>query len=136
MALVLPINLFYDPDGDTREKRLAESKRTAKPKREKRLFCASCRHPVTSQNERIPVQGNHEHSCTNPHGLTYHIGCFRHAAGCEPYGRQTTEYSWFSGYTWQIALCSHCQVHLGWRFISSADDFHGLILGRLTSRAG
>jgi len=31
-------------------------------------------------------------------------------------GRPTTEFSWFEGYSWQVAVCSECGEHLGWRF--------------------
>jgi len=136
MELVLPSNLFFDPQGEARDKQLAAPKSAAKLRREKRLFCANCRHPVTNQDERISVLGEHEHSCTNPHGMTFHIGCFRRAGGCEPVGTQTTEHSWFPGYAWEIALCATCQAHLGWQFVSTGDYFFGLILGHLTSRAG
>jgi len=79
------------------------------------------------------VQGAHEHRCTNPHNITYHIGCFREATGCAVSGEATTEYTWFPGYAWRIALCANCHAHLGWRFQSRDDYFHGLIMARLTS---
>lgn len=31
----------------------------------------------------------------------------------------STEFSWFPGYAWQIALCKRCQIHIGWRFTST-----------------
>ena len=107
-----------------------------KPKQERRLFCALCRHPVTHQDERIRVNGGHEHRCTNPGGHTFGIGCFREAAGCNAVGAATEAYTWFKGYAWRVALCASCERHLGWRFDAPADSFHGLILDRLTSVAG
>jgi hypothetical protein len=79
------------------------------------------------------VQGAHEHRCTNPHGITYYIGCFHEAAGCTAIGEATTEYTWFPGYVWRVALCANCRAHLGWHFQSRDDYFHGLIMARLTS---
>ena len=31
-------------------------------------------------------------------------------------GIPSTECSWFPGYAWQIAGCSRCHTHLGWRY--------------------
>ncbi|MHB8535207.1 MAG: cereblon family protein [Sulfuricaulis sp.] len=125
--------LFFDPLAEKKRSENADTRRAEKTKKENRLFCAACRRPVTNQNERIQVQGGHEHRCTNPHGIEYHIGCFREAGGCTAIGEATLEYTWFTGYAWRIALCAHCHVHLGWRFEASGEYFHALIGGRLTS---
>jgi hypothetical protein len=132
MALV-PTLLCFDPRTGEERKQAPKQRTDTKPKKEKRLFCAACRHPVTHQDERIPVQGAHEHRCTNPHGITYQIGCFHEAPGCAAIGAATMEYTWFRGYAWRIAFCAHCQVHLGWRFQSESHYFHGLIVERLIS---
>ena len=130
---IAPTLLFFDPHAEEDKKQAVKRRATTKPKKEKRLFCSACRHPVTHQDERIPVQGGHEHTFTNPHGITYHIGCFRAAAGCTAIGAATTEYTWFPGYASRIVLCANCRTHLGWRFQSQDDYFHGLIVDRLTS---
>lgn len=132
MALV-PTLLFFDPATESEKKPALKKQVNINPKKEKRLFCATCRHPITHQDERIPVQGGHEHRFTNPHGITYHIGCYREAAGCSVVGESTAEFTWFPGYAWRIALCANCQTHLGWRFQTAGEYFHGLILNRLTS---
>jgi hypothetical protein len=134
MAPVLvPPLLFFDPLGREKKRQTGKALPDARPEKEKRLFCAACRHPVTHQDERISVQGGHEHRFTNPQGITYQIGCFREAAGCAAIGEATLEYTWFRGYAWRIALCAHCRAHLGWRFQTEGEYFHGLITGRLTS---
>lgn len=134
MAMALaPTLLCFDPQTGEDKKPAVKRSANTKPEKEKRLFCAACRHPVTHQDERIPVQGAHEHRCTNPQGITYHIGCFHEAAGCTAIGAATMEYTWFPGHAWRIALCAHCRAHLGWRFQSRDDYFHGLIVARLTS---
>jgi len=133
MEFILPSSTFFDPHSEKKRKEKTDTHLAEKAKKEKRLFCAACRHPVTHQDERIIVQGAHEHRFTNPQGISYHVGCFREAAGCAPSGEATTEYTWFKGYAWRIASCAHCQVYLGWYFQASADYFHGLIVDRLTS---
>ncbi len=130
---IAPTLLFFDPQSEETKKQTVKSWQNIKPEKENRLFCAACRHTVTHLDERIPVQGGHEHSFTNPHGVTYHIGCYREAAGCFAVGESTVEFSWFPGYAWRVALCANCQTHLGWRFQSGSEYFHGLIVNRLTS---
>lgn len=132
-SALVPTLLCFDPVTEKKGTEKAKAKPDARPKKEKRLFCATCRHPVTHQDERIIVQGGHEHRFTNPHGIAYYIGCFREAAGCAAAGEATTEFTWFKGYAWRIASCANCHVHLGWRFQSDGDCFHGLIVNRLIS---
>lgn len=132
MEFVLPGFLFIKTDGKLRREKKRAPGAADRVKEEKRLFCAQCRNPVTRQDERIPVNGAHEHTCTNPHGFTFRIGCFREANGCAALGEATPEHTWFAGYAWKVALCANCGVQLGWRY-QAADRFHGLILDRLTS---
>ena len=125
--------LLFDPQDDRESQRQIKKARDSQTKKEKRLFCSACRHPITHQDERISMQGGHEHNFTNPLGVTYLIGCFCEAKGCEPIGEATLEHTWFQGYAWRTALCANCRVHIGWRFQAGGEYFHGLILKRLTS---
>lgn len=112
---------------------VAERPRDRGPDVRRALLCAACRHQVTSDRERIEMLDRHEHTCTNPHGIAYRIGCFRQAPGCTGAGPLDSAFSWFPGYTWQIALCQRCRAHLGWIFRAGTDCFHGLILDRLVA---
>lgn len=97
-----------------------------------RLYCAACKHPITGEDQRIAVRGTHEHSCTNPQEISFHIGCFRQAPGCISIGTATEEFTWFPGYAWRVALCNGCGRHLGWLFQQpGAGGFYGLILVQL-----
>jgi len=116
-----------------REVRLADKSKPA-DEPEHALVCALCRHPITSERQRIEVNGSHQHHCVNPAGLLFHIGCFGDAPGCAAWGEPTTEFTWFPGFAWCYALCRSCRAHLGWRFGGTADDvFFGLVLNRLAS---
>jgi len=95
------------------------------------LACAQCGQRVTVPSARVEVGGAHLHTFTNPHGLRFHIGCFASVAGCVVEGEPTTYWTWFPGYAWQVENCGSCREHLGWRFESAADVFHGLVLDRL-----
>ncbi|HTM22972.1 MAG TPA: cereblon family protein [Kofleriaceae bacterium] len=96
-----------------------------------RLLCARCRHPITTDDQRIAVNDQHEHFFVNPHGYDFHLGCFATAPGALGAGPSTAEWTWFSGYSWQLSHCRNCATHLGWLFRSPTHSFHGLVLDRL-----
>ena len=132
MDVALSPLLFFDPaDANVRERAVARRTERAR-ERARRLYCARCRHPISDERERVTVNGGHTHTCTNPYGITYRIGCFRSAPGCAADGTPTLEHTWFSGYAWQVAYCRGCDTHLGWLF-TGADAFYGLIVDRLTT---
>jgi hypothetical protein len=98
----------------------------------RRIVCAACRHPITAERNRIEVNGAAEHTCVNPHGLTFHIACFDVAPGCRSVGVPTTDFTWFRGFAWSYALCGACAILLGWRYQgTAAASFFGLIVNRL-----
>ena len=102
-------------------------------KPEEGLFCRHCGHQITSAKFSIEVDGSHNHTFFNPAGIIYEIRCFSKAAGCLNQGPASSEFAWFAGYTWQIATCSLCTVHLGWYFSSGESSFFGLIAKNLSS---
>jgi len=98
------------------------------------IICRQCRQGITTQADRITVQGSHQHTVANPHGIIFQIGCFQSAQGCGYTGPLTAEWSWFKGFSWKIAVCGFCLIQLGWLFVSSGgESFSGLILNRLAS---
>ncbi|MBN1653579.1 MAG: hypothetical protein JXA30_07365 [Deltaproteobacteria bacterium] len=100
--------------------------------KERRLIrCRPCGRIITYSDHKTAIGGKHEHTCVNPHGVVFHIGCFSSAPGCLPQGGWFTHWSWFPGYSWQVVLCANCAIHLGWLFQSDSENFFGLILRRL-----
>jgi hypothetical protein len=95
------------------------------------LLCRACGHVITSDDQRVQVAGSHQHTFFNPVGIVYELGCFANAVGCHAQGEASSEFAWFSGYLWRIALCARCGSHLGWRFESAETRFYGLILSML-----
>jgi len=95
------------------------------------LRCAVCGHAITSAAYRVERSGSHEHTFVNPGGFVHHIGCFAAASGCTYTGDPSTAFSWFPGWSWQIAICARCKSHLGWIFRCAGEQFHGLILAAL-----
>lgn len=93
--------------------------------------CAACDYPITHVRDRIEQGGAHEHTFVNPGGIVHHIGCYHGAPGCMYVGATEEAFSWFPGWSWQIALCGACHAHLGWIFRCGPDSFHGLITAAL-----
>jgi len=98
------------------------------------VVCAACGEHVADADARIEVSGRHQHTCVNPAGYVYRIGCFSSARGCVGQGEWSDYYAWFDGYYWQIACCGRCSIHIGWAFTGEGADFHGLILDRIEER--
>ncbi len=86
---------------------------------------------MAEQDAGFSVNGSHRHLGTNPHGLSFEIGCFRTAPGCHQVGQETAEWSWFPGYRWRVALCRGCGMHLGWCYRGGEPAFYGLIVDQL-----
>jgi hypothetical protein len=102
---------------------------------EEYIRCRQCRNILASPNDRISVQGSHQHTFANPHGTVYEIGCFTAVKGCGHVGPPSDEFTWFAGYSWRVAVCFMCLTHLGWFFSSAGkESFHGLILDRLITQ--
>ena len=92
------------------------------------LRCAVCEHRITASEYRVERSGAFEHTFVNTGGFVHHIGCFAAAPGCIHIGDTQQAFTWFPGWTWQVALCARCHTHLGWIFRCAGDQFHGLIL--------
>jgi hypothetical protein len=116
----------------------AKIKDEREPSKEARfIICRQCGQRLTRPSERIAVNGSHTHTFANPSGLVFEIGCFNMARGCAFIGPPSMEFPWFTGYTWQIAICSTCQTHLGWLFLGqNSHQFFGFILDRLQEIGG
>jgi hypothetical protein len=96
------------------------------------ICCAQCLQPITRVADKITMQGMHHHTFANPQGIVFEIGCFREAMGCRNTGFPTTEFTWFPGYAWRIAVCKKCMLHLGWMYAATGkESFFGLIVNRL-----
>jgi filamentous hemagglutinin family protein len=105
---------------------------TTKDEEEKAVVCRVCLHRISTVEKQISVDGAHTHTFFNPAGIVFEIICFSMAPGCAVYGNASSEFSWFSGFTWRLALCANCRTHLGWFFESSDSSFFGLILKKLS----
>ena len=111
-------------------------KQDLEPEKKRLLLCRHCMYSITTPDERITVNGSHNHTFANPYGIIFEIGCFRKAEGCGLTGAPSDEFTWFRGFFWQIAVCQSCLTHLGWWFSSPEKaGFFGLISDRLIESA-
>jgi hypothetical protein len=102
-----------------------------KARRKDLLCCVECHYPITRKTDRIAVNEEHRHVFANPHGYIYRIGCFGQAAGCVAIGGESSQFTWFPGYTWRVVLCGQCLTLLGWSFRGKESLFFGLIVDKL-----
>jgi hypothetical protein len=102
---------------------------------ERYLLCIFCKNRITRSEQRVEINGSHQHLFTNPAGEHFRIGCFAAAAGCRMDGYATSAYTWFAGFSWRIAICSLCGMQLGWYYqAADGQNFFGLILNRLLEK--
>ena len=102
------------------------------PHDEDSILCRQCLQVITRPQERVEMEGSHQHTFANPGGIVYQIGCFQSAKGGAQTGPATDEFTWFKGFSWRIVVCRTCLLHLGWVFTSHTRGlFYGLILDRL-----
>jgi hypothetical protein len=97
----------------------------------KAVVCKNCGHSITSADSITFIDGSQTHTFFNPAGIVFEIICFSRAPGCVVFGAASTEFSWFSDFTWRGALCGSCRIQLGWCFESGDSSFFGLILQKL-----
>ncbi|MBX3162279.1 MAG: hypothetical protein KF773_40315 [Deltaproteobacteria bacterium] len=95
------------------------------------IRCAVCDHAITDRAYRTEMGGAHEHTFVNPSGFVHRVACFIAAPGCVHLGDTESAFSYFPGYTWQIAACGRCRAHLGWIYRCAGEQFHGLLVDAL-----
>jgi len=95
------------------------------------MLCRNCRHKITTHEQRIEVNGKHQHIFANPSGMVFQIGCFSAADGCANHGISTFEFTWFTGFGWRFSICGKCGIHLGWCYSKGSQGFYGLIMPNL-----
>ena len=119
--------LFKDTQSDGRVNTGLLEKTKIEPGERKAVLCGFCYSIITHTDNLIAVDGSHSHIFANPHGYVFEIGCYKRAPGCLAILKPSAEFSWFSGYQWQVVICKTCSSHLGWYFQSNASSFFGLI---------
>ena len=126
------IELKYNPETAETVTVKPEESAEESPVTDKRVLCRNCHGYVAEINDRIRINDSDYHIFRNPMGLFFRVICFSRADGVLPVTEYTYENTWFSNYSWSIALCLGCHTHLGWHYRSENSVFYGLIADRLT----
>ena len=129
------IDVVKEKGQETLDPKLREILEPTDLDKEGYVYCARCAHAIAHVDDRIVVNGSHDHVFTNPHGYTHHLGCFRHAPGCAIHGRPEAADTWFPRFFWRLASCDGCGTHLGWSFERGENNFFGLILKNIRTDA-
>lgn len=95
------------------------------------VLCSLCGNVISKPENKFAINGQDRFSFTNPGGIQFEIVCYSQAPGCVVSTESALANTWFPGFSWSIARCSECKLHLGWMYHSSANSFYGLILNRI-----
>ncbi len=129
-----PLVLFKTEEGQPQRPKIEEDTNGSVREDEEEAWyvCRNCQQRLAHASARKVMQGSHTHTFANPSGIVFEIACFSTVQGFSFMGPASTEFSWFSGYSWRIIVCSVCITHLGWSFSSqSGSTFFGLITDRI-----
>ncbi len=108
------------------------AERTADEKRP--ILCRRCRQEVSDRSLLFSMgDAGVRRVFSNPYGLLLEIVTVLDARGLTLVSLPTTEFTWFPGYAWEVAMCSTCGVQLGWRFLAVAASEPERFFGLLTS---
>ena len=124
---------YFDPNSGVPNKNLPKQKRKiiTKESEPKGICCVNCHAGITHAKNAIEVEGRHQHTVTNPSGITFRISMYAQV-NCNAHSVAISEFSWFTGYDWRIVTCPGCQQHLGWSYQKGhSPDFYGLISDKL-----
>lgn len=81
--------------------------------------CKRCKTQIASYSDIFAMaKGNVNANYCNPAGYIHETLTVHKTSedALVIVDRPSTEFSWFPGYAWQIAVCSTCQSHIGWKF--------------------
>lgn len=117
------------------------------------LVCATCDAALAKRASIISINSG-KGPCgvfINPHGAVHQIALLAQLldpSSVSMHGLPTARDSWFPGHSWQIASCSGCHSHIGWRFcrdnrervgasepLDDEDVFFGLRLQGINERS-
>ena len=91
---------------------------------------------MTHSDQLLLVDGQNRHLFVNPAGVECDFYTFLSCPGAVAFGEATEAHTWFSGYGWRMAFCSHCGQHMGWYYeavsaLKRPVAFYGILVSHL-----
>lgn len=83
--------------------------------------CKRCKTRIASYSDIFAMaKGNVNANYCNPAGYIHETLTVNKTVekSVSMVDRPSTDFSWFPGYAWQIAVCSKCSSHIGWKFVA------------------
>ncbi|XP_012226592.1 protein cereblon isoform X1 [Linepithema humile] len=99
--------------------------------------CVNCESFIGRQSHMFPMnREGPQGTYVNPGGVIHETITFYHVQGVMLSDTPpSTEYSWFPGYAWTIAICKGCLHHVGWKFTATESDLRPKAFWGLTRRS-
>uniref|UniRef100_A0A1I7RHT4 CULT domain-containing protein n=1 Tax=Bursaphelenchus xylophilus TaxID=6326 RepID=A0A1I7RHT4_BURXY len=102
------------------------------------LCCRTCGKVIADMKDLFNIMADGMSSnFVNPHGYIHNMFTCTNLRSVAYTGPAQDKDSWFPGYSWRIANCEACGLHLGWRFHSNKKQpksFFGLVRSSITVR--
>ncbi|XP_058785241.1 uncharacterized protein LOC131660116 [Vicia villosa] len=82
--------------------------------------CKICQTTIAKRSDMLVMSNEGPLGAyVNPDGYVHEIMTLYKANGLALMGPAVTEYSWFPGYAWTIAICTTCRTQMGWLFTTT-----------------
>ncbi|XP_011062316.1 PREDICTED: protein cereblon isoform X1 [Acromyrmex echinatior] len=104
---------------------------------DKIYVCVNCESFIGRQSHMFPMnKEGPQGTYVNPGGVIHETITFYHVQGVVLNNSDpSTEYSWFPGYAWTIAICKGCRHHVGWKFTAVQSNLRPKEFWGLTRRS-
>ncbi len=120
------------------ETEILKKPQKTREKLRKRLVCRVCGTRISDMRYLTSVDGGSPNRVfRNPNGFVYEILTLSRCESVTDASPPILRDSWFPGYPWIVLNCSHCNVHLGWRYEHTGripSTFYGIIRNRLEEK--
>ena len=101
------------------------------------IVCTHCETTITKSRYIFAFDNEQTTRVfANPAGALFEIVTITDAENVKTPQTPSTEFTWFSGYSWQICFCAQCSSQLGWFFNNVGtpqliDSFYAFILSEI-----